>query len=396
MMKNKKLGIFAVFLLLSAVASATDTIITDEWVNTTGSFYDGTLTITGGSITAAVDVNATGIIGDGTWATDGGVQTGLVSATDSTAAWILSSLRGFVDINATGIIGDGVWATDDGVQTGLASLTDGTADWSGSSLTGFVDVNATNGVADGTWATIDGVQTGLVSLTDGTMAWTLSSITGATDVNSTSVTATNFVVGANTLTTTEWAILDGITAKTGTGTTMVYATAPTFVTSIASPIVDTPLIQDAAAIVFEASGDADDGLEFRTGGDTPRMLRTGDATYNQSMMWGGGYWRLTAGHAPTQSDPAANNRLADANIRTYGTKSTADQGLAFTQITHDGTNAIISSGAGDIQVTPSSTDYNVIIPTDCAGNCATGAISWNATHICVCESTNTWVGAATS
>ena len=38
----------------------------------------------------------------------------------------------------------------------------------------------------------------------------------------------------------------------------------------------------------------------------------------------------------------------------------------------------------------------MVLQSTCSGSCATGAISWNTSHICVCTTTNTWESVAIS
>ena len=43
--------------------------------------------------------------------------------------------------------------------------------------------------------------------------------------------------------------------------------------------------------------------------------------------------------------------------------------------------------------TTNSTSIAIETANDCTGNCGTGEVAWNSTHICVCTSTNNWKGA---
>ena len=71
--------------------------------------------------------------------------------------------------------------------------------------------------------------------------------------------------------------------------------------------------------------------------------------------------------------------------------------LNFDMDADNDASTISTTGAGgDIYITPVDTDSNVIIPTDCAGNCKAGALGWNTSHICVCVGANNWDSAALS
>lgn len=64
------------------------------------------------------------------------------------------------------------------------------------------------------------------------------------------------------------------------------------VTAVVSPIVDTPLIQDASAIVFQPNGDTDDYLSLSTVGNAQRWTTFGGDTYHYytSSATGHTFW----------------------------------------------------------------------------------------------------------
>ena len=103
-------------------------------------------------------------------------------------------------------------------------------------------------------------------------------------INSTDITASGDVEVTGTI--------DGATVNTGQGDNEVYAMdqdvettdAVTFdtvdaTTDVTSPVVDTPLIQDAAAIAFQPSGDSTDYMEFSITGGNFRSTFEDSAQY---------------------------------------------------------------------------------------------------------------------
>ncbi|MFH0860705.1 MAG: hypothetical protein V1921_05845 [Candidatus Altiarchaeota archaeon] len=100
---------------------------------------------------------------------------------------------------------------DDSHQHNLANITS----------TGNLDTDSTND-----WTTSGGIPLSNVSFTDQNLA-TTNQVTFHNITATVKVTATEFVIGANSLTTAEWANLDGIDQAVSTGSAVTFATVNT-------------------------------------------------------------------------------------------------------------------------------------------------------------------------
>lgn len=492
MMKNKidKLTgavIALIAIMLIGIVMGADTIITDEWVNSTGQLWVGQTTTSGiavlvnrdlaaagtdsvlvhlyninatddqGVLYVQTDVNATAsnptVKIEATQLDHDQGLLYIVTAADATAG------DSVVKIEATAAAHDEEILEIANAGSGASillsgttkSISDGTASWSGNNLAGFGTITATTGVIapymdtpliqDAADIVIDSgggdididaadlwLDSGNAITFDGSthanyiyLSTNLQIIAGAdilldpvgadVDIDAADlwIDATFHVAldgssDANYLTYNNSDIVviaaGDIWLDPAGGDVMVDGSLTTDV-SVITPIVDTPVIQDAALIAIKPSGKTTtDYLLFAAPSTDPQIVSNHALGLNMTLSFfgtSGGVLGVTAGHALGIANPTGINRVADGVINVYGDNQTvAAASTVYLQLTHDGSNAQVKTGVGDLQLTPVSTSYNVVIPADCTGSCATGAISWNTTHICICTTTNTWETAAIS
>jgi len=350
MMKNKKLGIFAVFLLLSAVASATDTIVTDGWINTTGQANIDQEATSGIGVliqrdlaAASTDSQILKVHNDN--ADDDMITVYVLGDGDDTAATPLvqfETTHADYDVNVFYVksvsdasAGDSVvkieatLATHDeellelanagsGVSLLLSgttkSISDGTAGWALSSLTGFVDLNATGIITDGTFATAAGVFTGIASLNGG----------GTIDLED-NLDGTGFAITGDTL-----VAVTSVTSPLLTNTGNVGITAT-------EQIVLTPNSTATLTIAEGTAGEAT--IVGSHSATTNTTLRLMDYLY----VYGG----LPVG----QTGFSTYARLIDSGVKMYGDGLAGTPANNWARVRQDSNvAAYFENGAGDLYV----------------------------------------------
>ena len=102
----------------------------------------------------------------------------------------------------------------------------------------------------------------------------------------------------------------------------------------------------------------------------------------------------------TLSPAGGDVDIDGADLWIDSTKHVALDGSSDANYLTYNSSDIVIIAAADIVLDPAGgqvdIDGDVIVNVGCSGNCATGTISWNTSHICVCTTTNTWESAAIS
>jgi len=269
------------------------------------------------------------------------------------------------------------WAFLDGLDQSVSSGASPT--FTGTNITAVASITAADESADTTcFPAFFTAATGTVSAKTGTNL-TFNSATGlltATALSSGAITGTSFIIGANTLTTTEWAFLDGLDQSVSSGA------SPTFTgTNITAVASITAADESADTTCFPAFFTAATGtVSAKTGTNLTFNSATGLLT---ATALSDGTATLTGGDLTGLTSLVVDNITIDAATITSGTGTISfnDDNLTTTGIAGASsldlgvaaaTTGILkmhgsTSGTVTIQSAAAAGTYTLTLPLDDGG-----------------------------